>query len=99
MVVMDIDSSERRGLNVSEKECFTYLNTGLSQSYPHRNLLSHKYVGIMRLGETPLQFIQLSWSKPGPVPFLFGWFLPIIRTAVTQRTTNSTPQITIANPR
>lgn len=49
----------------------SYLHSGFRQSDPQRQLLPHKDVRVVRLGEAPLQLVELRRGEAGPVPLLF----------------------------
>lgn len=62
----------------------THLHSGLRQADPQRQLLPHEDVRVVRLGEAPLQLVELCRGEAGPVPFLFLGLLPsgLIRVVV-----------------
>lgn len=49
----------------------SYLHSGLRQTDPQRQLLPHEDVRVVRLGEAPLQLVELRRGEAGPVPLLF----------------------------
>lgn len=52
-----------------------HLHPGLGQPDPHRDLLPHEDVRVVRLGEAPLQLVQLGRRETGSVPLLFAIFV------------------------
>ena len=60
----------------------TYLYSWFCQPNSKSQLLPHENIRVMRLSETSLQFIQLGRGEPGPVPLLFGGFVPVSRGQV-----------------
>lgn len=48
-----------------------YLNSGLGEADPQRQLLPHEDVRVVGLGEAALQLVELRRGEAGPVPLLF----------------------------
>lgn len=48
----------------------TYLHSGLREPDTQRQLLAHEDVGVVSLGEAPLQFVELRRSEARPVALL-----------------------------
>lgn len=47
-----------------------YLHAGLGEPDTQRQLLAHEDVGVVGLGEAPLQLVELCWGEARPVALL-----------------------------
>lgn len=74
------------------------LYSGFGEADPHGNFFSHEDIRIVRLGEAPLQLVELSGCEARPVPFLLSGLVAVVRAAPhltperRQRAVAHTPQ-------
>jgi len=70
-----------------------YLHPGLGEADAQRQLLPHEDVRVVRLGEAPLQLVQLRRREARPVPLLL-LVLALLYSSTSSSSTSSTSSTT-----